>query len=157
MTFFLNNLHQIFRTTRYTTCIPEDVGGSGNPSIKTGHGIVSAMEGALSFHGDTLKDKRISIEGFGNVSQAMVRHLFQNHDRFKVGSIYATDINRDALDSMKKIKSEYPSVDIDLKVNVVPFGDSSGIRSNFSFVEIVYCSTYKILHTDTVLTENRFL
>ena len=31
----LNNVHQ---RTRYTTCIGEDLGGSGNPSIATGKG-----------------------------------------------------------------------------------------------------------------------
>ena len=135
---------KIFSTTRYTTCIPEDVGGSGNPSIKTGHGIVAAMEGALAFHGDTLSDKRISVQGFGNVSQAMVRYLFEHHDRFKVQSVYATDINEAAVEAMQSMKSEFPGVDMDLTVEVVPFGDNSGTlhfqtRFSFCFCRNTFC------------------
>lgn len=41
------DMASIFSKTRFTTCIPENVGGSGNPSIKTGWGIVSGMEAAV--------------------------------------------------------------------------------------------------------------
>ena len=101
---------------------------------------MAAMEGALAFHGDTLKDKRMSIEGFGNVSQAMVRHLFEHHDQYKVKSLYATDINKDALKSMEKIKNDYPKVDIDFKVDIVPFGDSSGTLAFPKSSKVFWCS-----------------
>eukprot|EP01084_Bolivina_argentea_P241938 406010_1 len=91
----VEDMKQIFSKTRFTTCIPQEFGGSGNPSIKTGHGIVSAMEGALAYHDDSLRDKMISVQGFGNVSHAMVQHLFEYHDKYQVKSIYATDTNPD--------------------------------------------------------------
>ena len=39
-------MRQIHYKTRYTTCIPIEYGGSGNPSIKTGEGIICAIQGA---------------------------------------------------------------------------------------------------------------
>jgi glutamate dehydrogenase/leucine dehydrogenase len=55
----LNNVHQ---KTRYTTCIGEDLGGSGNPSIATGKGtflnVVSVSQkqcGDVAIFGQKLK------------------------------------------------------------------------------------------------------
>ena len=85
------------------------------------------MEGALAYHDDSLHGKSISIQGFGNVSQAMVRRIYANNDKFGVKSIYATDINKDCLKVVGEIKKEFPRNDIDLKVDIVPFGDNSAI------------------------------
>ncbi|MEJ2720476.1 MAG: Glu/Leu/Phe/Val dehydrogenase dimerization domain-containing protein, partial [bacterium] len=41
----------VFSRTRHTTCIPRSFGGSGNPSILTGTGVVVAMEAALEHLG----------------------------------------------------------------------------------------------------------
>lgn len=144
----VDDMRQIFSTTRYTTCIPEDLGGSGNPSIKTGHGIVSAMEGALAYHDDSLHDKSISIQGFGNVSQAMVKHLFKYNDKYGVKSIYATDINKDCLKIVDEIKNEYP-IGPDLNVDIVPFGDNSALLKDD--VDIVSpCAIGGTLNNETI-------
>jgi glutamate dehydrogenase/leucine dehydrogenase len=59
----------VFRTTRYTTCIPRKFGGSGNPSIPTARGVVAAMEAALQhLELGTLQNKTVAMQGLGNVS-----------------------------------------------------------------------------------------
>ena len=39
----------IFSATRFITCIPRYMGGSGNPSAMTALGVVRGMEAALDF------------------------------------------------------------------------------------------------------------
>eukprot|EP00794_Sanderia_malayensis_P007086 gene7086-7886_t len=83
----LDNVHQ---RTRYTTCISEELGGSGNPSVATGKGIVTAMEASLDFlNMGSIEGKSIVLQGAGNVARIIIDGLL---DR-KVGHIYATDCN----------------------------------------------------------------
>merc|ERR1712154_683288 len=93
--------------------------------------------------------KTISIQGFGNVSQAMVRHLFAHHDEYKVKGIYATDINANALDAMNAIKTkEFPNVDIDLRVDIVPFGNNSALFRDADIVSP--CAVGGTLNAETI-------
>lgn len=72
------DMESVFTTTRFVTCIPESVGGSGNPSPATAHGVVRAMEAALSDLGEsTLSGKTIAMQGAGNVGAAMIRDLLE--------------------------------------------------------------------------------
>jgi valyl-tRNA synthetase/glutamate dehydrogenase/leucine dehydrogenase len=62
---------------RFTTCIPPDRGGSGNPSPFTARGVLRAMQAAwLSISGsDDLRDVRIAVQGTGNVGAPLIRSL----------------------------------------------------------------------------------
>lgn len=72
------DMESVFSTTRFTTCIPETVGGSGNPSPATARGVVCAMEGALAELGlGTLSGKTIAMQGAGNVGKSMIAELCQ--------------------------------------------------------------------------------
>jgi glutamate dehydrogenase/leucine dehydrogenase len=82
----------IFGTTRFVTCIPPDVGGSGNPSLATALGVVCAMEAALDHLGaGNLAGKRIAMQGVGNVGSAMIADLLERG----VAGIVATDLDAD--------------------------------------------------------------
>jgi len=84
------DMAHIFSATRFVTCVPPSVGGSGNPSIATAQGVVCAMEGALDFLGrGTLEGKRIAMQGTGNVGNAMIGFLLQRG----VKSIVAAEIS----------------------------------------------------------------
>ncbi len=84
----------VFRTTRFVTCVPAEVGGSGNPSRSTAKGVVCAMEGALAAQNlGTLRDKVIAMQGLGNVSTFMIAELLSRG----VQRIVASDINEKAL------------------------------------------------------------
>ena len=72
------DMARVFHTTRYTTCIPPEFGGSGNPSILTGKGVVVAMEAALEHLGrGGLEGKKVAMQGVGNVSFYMVEELLE--------------------------------------------------------------------------------
>ncbi len=62
----VSDIQEIFHKTRFVTCIPSHLGGSGNPSHPTAIGVVSAMEAALDFHKmGTLQGKKVAMQGSG--------------------------------------------------------------------------------------------
>lgn len=79
----------IFSKTRHTTCIPERLGGSGNPSVPTALGIACAIDAAFTQLGMSVKGSRIGIVGLGNVGSYVARYLLERG----VGEIIATDAN----------------------------------------------------------------
>jgi glutamate dehydrogenase/leucine dehydrogenase len=88
------DMRVVFSRTRHSTCVPADVGGSGNPSGPTARGVISAMEGCLDQLGlGTLEGKTIAMQGAGNVATFMMEGLVER----KVAKIIATDINKERL------------------------------------------------------------
>jgi glutamate dehydrogenase/leucine dehydrogenase len=70
------DMAEIYRHTRFVTCIPRELGGSGNPSDMTAGGVVCAMEAALdALEMGSLSGKRIAMQGAGNVGTAMISRL----------------------------------------------------------------------------------
>lgn len=68
----------VHRHTRFATCLPPEVGGSGNPSAMTADGVVVAMATALDALGlGTLEGKRIAMQGTGNVGGSMIERLLE--------------------------------------------------------------------------------
>jgi glutamate dehydrogenase/leucine dehydrogenase len=93
----------VFSTTRYTTCITPDMGGSGNPSILTATGVVVAMEAALEHLGlGTIEGKTVAVQGLGNVSLCMIGDLLERG----VKQIIGVDI--DPVNT-ERIRSRFPS------------------------------------------------
>jgi glutamate dehydrogenase/leucine dehydrogenase len=85
-----DDMAEIFRTTRFVTCIPRAAGGSGNPSHATAKGVVCAMEAALEQRGmGTLAGKRVGLQGVGNVGGSMIGELFDRG----VAHVEAVDTN----------------------------------------------------------------
>ncbi len=83
------DMANIFSKTRFTTCIPESLGGSGNPSVPTARGVVAGMEAAIEFLGEgDLEGKTIAVQGMGNVAEPLIKFLFEK----KVKKIIAADI-----------------------------------------------------------------
>lgn len=95
----VEDMANVFSGTRFTTCIPQEFGGSGNPSVPTAMGIISGMEAALDFlENGTLEDKAITIQGLGHVGEPLVQFLFDK----KVKKVIGADINPDHVNSVKK-------------------------------------------------------
>jgi len=49
---------RMFKNSRFITCIPKEVGGSGNPSPLTAKGTLCGMEAVLSLKNESLKGKK---------------------------------------------------------------------------------------------------
>ena len=95
----VEDMANVFSGTRFTTCIPQKFGGSGNPSTPTAKGIISGMEAALEFlEIGTLEGKTVAIQGLGHVGEPLIKFLFDKN----VKKILGTDINPDHVSSVKK-------------------------------------------------------
>ncbi len=107
----------LYTMTRHTTCIPETLGGSGNPSVLTATGVVVAMEAALEHQGmGTLEGKDVVMQGLGNVSLYMIGDLVARRVRRIVG----VDIEESTIE---RAKQKYP--DAPLALRCVARGDLS--------------------------------
>jgi glutamate dehydrogenase/leucine dehydrogenase len=81
------DIAEVFRSTRFLTCIPPESGGSGNPSRMTAAGVVCGMEAALDFLGmGPLADKKIVLQGTGSVGSEMIQLLLHHGVRQIVAS-----------------------------------------------------------------------
>jgi leucine dehydrogenase len=95
----VEDMANVFSSTRFTTCIPPEFGGSGNPSAPTAKGIISGLEAALEFlRLGTLEGKTIAVQGLGHVGEPLIQFLFDKN----VKKIIGTDINPDHVSSVKK-------------------------------------------------------
>jgi glutamate dehydrogenase/leucine dehydrogenase len=94
----VDDMANIFSRTRFTTCIPFEVGGSGNPSVPTARGVVAGMEAALKSEGGTLEGTTIAIQGIGNVGHPLIEFLFDKN----VKRIFAWDIFPELVENAKR-------------------------------------------------------
>jgi glutamate dehydrogenase/leucine dehydrogenase len=86
------DMAEVFRTTRFTTCIPEAAGGSGNPSPATARGVVCAMEAAIEHGGlGSFSGKSVVLQGGGNVGSSMIEDLLARG----VANVAIFDANQD--------------------------------------------------------------
>jgi len=81
----VKDMSNIFSKTRFTTCIPPELGGSGNPSVPTARGIVAGIVAALEFLGEKVEGKTIAVQGLGNVGLPLIKFLFERGIKKVIG------------------------------------------------------------------------
>ena len=85
----VTDMTKIFMRTRFTTCIPPHLGGSGNSAVPTARGVIEGMEAALEFlNMGNLKGKTVAVQGIGNVATPLIQFLFEK----EVKKVVACDI-----------------------------------------------------------------
>ncbi len=113
----VEDMAAIFSHTRFTTCIPGDFGGSGNPSVPTARGVISGMEAALEFlEMGSLLGKTVAVQGLGNVGDPLIGYLFERG----VKKIFASDIDPEAVTRVRQRHSSHL-----LEAEVAARGDAS--------------------------------
>jgi len=135
----VEDMANIYKTTRFTTCIPQNTGGSGNPSEPTSRGVLRGMEAALAFKGETLEGKIVAVQGMGHVAEPLINHLFNKN----VAKVIAADINPDVVNSVKERfagKNLYAKI-VDKNDNSILFEDCDIIAP---------CATGAILNENTI-------
>ena len=91
--------------TRYVTGISRSLGGSGDPSPVTGLGVYVGMKATAqeAFGTDSLKGRKIAIQGAGKVASHLVEHLAKEGAR-----LFVTDIHEERAKSLvKRFKATY--------------------------------------------------
>jgi glutamate dehydrogenase/leucine dehydrogenase len=136
----VTDMENIFTRSRYTTCIPKELGGSGNPSILTAKGVLCGMEAALDFLGSgTLKGKSVAVQGLGNVGGALVNFLFEKG----IAKIIGHDIREAVIEEFRKI---YPGDRLELKL--VDRADNSIVECECDILSLN--ATGGVLTPDTI-------
>ena len=116
----------VFRTTRFVTCVPEAVGGSGNPSPATAKGVVCAMEATLDhLKLGTLAGKRVAVHGAGNVGASLIGELVEKG----AAQVIATEVSaaRSA-----EVSARFAGANV--TVRQVPVGDTSAFAEQCDIV-----------------------
>lgn len=136
----VEDMAEIFFNTRFTTCIPFDKGGSGNPSIPTAKGVVSGIEAALEFLklGD-FSDKTVAVMGAGHVGAPLIRFLFEKG----VKKVKAFDISKENIDNLIAENSRMP-----LEAKVILPGDDTIFSTQCDI--FAPCATGAILNPKTI-------
>lgn len=134
------DMAQLYTRTRFTTCIPPELGGSGNPSIPTAQGVVCAMETALATLelGD-LQGKTVAVQGYGNVGLPLIRYLLDKG----VSRIIAADV-----ESVRKEKVAQEISDPRLELRLVDRNDNSILQEAVDIASP--CATGGVLNCDTI-------
>lgn len=75
---------EIYRTTRFVTCIPPEYGGSGNPSGHTAEGVLRGIEAVCEVMGQpSLEGLVVTVQGLGEVGSRLVWMLLQSGAQVK--------------------------------------------------------------------------
>ncbi|MEO1022513.1 MAG: Glu/Leu/Phe/Val dehydrogenase [Bacteroidota bacterium] len=84
------NMEWVYAETKFVTGIPKSMGGSGNPSPVTAFGVYMGVKACAkkAYGSDSLKGKRIALQGAGNVASAFARHAAKEGATLFISDIY---------------------------------------------------------------------
>lgn len=87
----VNDMEWVFMETPFVTGIPVVLGGSGDPSPYTAHGVLMGIKAAVKtkLNTDTLQGIRVSVQGLGNVGSNLVEYLVKEGAIVSVADIDA--------------------------------------------------------------------
>lgn len=100
------DMEYIHMETDHVVGIPETLGGGGDPSPVTAYGVYMGMKASAKhlYGTESLKDKRVLVQGAGNVGGFLVDHLAQEGAKVMIADIFQ--------DKIQNILSEHPSVEV---------------------------------------------
>ncbi|MBL7963454.1 MAG: Glu/Leu/Phe/Val dehydrogenase [Flavobacteriales bacterium] len=96
----------IRKETKHVAGLPEEMGGSGDPSPFTAYGVYCGMKAAAmkAFGKESLSGLKVAVQGAGNVGRHLIGHLVQEGAK-----VFLTDIHDDKLAA---IKAEHAAVEL---------------------------------------------
>jgi leucine dehydrogenase len=104
--------------TDYVSGLPENMGGSGDPSPVTAYGVYVSMKASARevWGNDSLKGKKVLVQGIGHVGEVLVDHLTQEG-----AIVYINDISEERLKAAaSKYKAEVVAAEkmFDLDIDI---------------------------------------
>lgn len=95
------DMELIHMETDYVSGLPENMGGSGDPSPVTAYGVYVSMKASAAevWGSDSLNGKKVLVQGIGHVGEVLVSHLTKEGAK-----VYINDINEERL---KAVAAEY--------------------------------------------------
>lgn len=113
------DMQAILSQNRFTTCIPPQNGGSGNPSPFTARGVLRAMQAAWQVltGEDHLRGVKVAVQGTGNVGAPLIRYLDDLGAK-----VWITDVNQASLQELLQERPHLQAVEsetiFDLPVDI---------------------------------------
>lgn len=97
----VHDMEYVFMETPFVTGIPKALGGSGDPSPYTAHGVLQGIKASVKhkLKTDSLKGVRVAVQGLGNVGSHLVEYLVKEE-----AIVSIADIDQDRV---KKLSSKY--------------------------------------------------
>ncbi|MBI4447840.1 Glu/Leu/Phe/Val dehydrogenase [Candidatus Woesearchaeota archaeon] len=85
----VEDMKEIFKKTRYVTGIPEEMGGSGDPSPLTAFGVYKGMTACVeeALKTSNMNGLRVAVEGLGHVGYLLAKMLHENGAKLIVSDI----------------------------------------------------------------------
>ncbi len=104
--------------TDHVSGLPENMGGSGDPSPVTAYGVYVSMKASAKelWGNDSLSGKKVLVQGIGNVGEVLVSHLTKEGAK-----VYINDISEERLKiAADKYKAQVVSADkmFDLDIDI---------------------------------------
>ncbi len=104
--------------TDHVSGLPENMGGSGDPSPVTAYGVYVSMKASAkeAWGSDSLSGKKVLIQGIGHVGEVLLSHLTKEGAK-----VYINDINEERLKVLAaQYKAEVVSADkmFDLDIDI---------------------------------------
>lgn len=85
----VHDMEQVYAETPWVTGIPKGLGGSGDPSPYTAHGVLMAIKASVKekLGSESLKGIRVAVQGLGNVGSNLVKYLSEEGAQITVADI----------------------------------------------------------------------
>jgi len=112
------DMETIHMETEYVSGLPENMGGSGDPSPVTAYGVYVSMKASAKevWGSDSLAGKKVLVQGIGHVGEVLVDYLSKEGAK-----VYINDINEERLKIVAAAyKAEVVSADVmfDLDIDI---------------------------------------
>lgn len=92
----VQDMEWVHSETKYVTGIPKSLGGSGDPSPVTAYGTYMGIKACCQkvYGDDSLKGKKIAVQGAGHVSSHLVKFLADEKAQLYICDIYEDKVNQ---------------------------------------------------------------
>jgi glutamate dehydrogenase/leucine dehydrogenase len=100
------DMNVLLANNRFTTCVAEDRGGSGEPSAHTARGVFKSMQAAWRHLHDTddLNGVRVAVQGAGQVGVPLIENLHRAGAKLIIGEYVA--------ETCDEMRIKYPDADV---------------------------------------------
>ena len=102
----VKDMEYVFMETPYVTGIPQNVGGSGDPSPYTARGVIAGIKASVKekFQAQDIKGMRVAVQGLGHVGAYLVDYLVEEG-----AVVLATDVDQTKIQGVQK---KHPGIKI---------------------------------------------
>jgi leucine dehydrogenase len=108
----------IHMETDHVSGLPESMGGGGDPSPVTAYGVYLSMKAAAheKWGSDSLKDKKVVVQGTGNVGESLVNRLVKEGAKVTIYDINDDRLKKIAKETGAKVTDNEGLYDLDMDI-----------------------------------------